>query len=281
MTMQKQITWFEGGQTFAGTARPELRADGEAPKRNVRLKPFGVARRAVSIADFSRFVDDTGYRTDTEAFGWSYVFSGFLEKQDGERPRSAPWWLKVDGACWQRPFGPDLPSAEPDHPVVHVSWNDATAYAGWAGGRLLNEAEWEFAARGGNDDVRYPWGNDEPSDTEIYCNIWQGDFPEYNTERDGYYGTAPVDAFTPNRAGLFNMSGNVWEWTADAFRIRSAGKAARVRNDEARRESDKVLKGGSYLCHRSYCWRYRIAARSGRSHDTSAGHVGFRIGFDR
>lgn len=282
MAPEDPVVWFEGGKSFVGTSRPELRADGEAPKRDVRLAPFGIMKYAVSNAEFQRFVGATGYRTDAEAFGWSFVFSGLLDQPGGERPEGLPWWQKVEGACWHAPIGPEQSfTLQVDHPVVHISWNDAAAYADWAGGRLLREAEWEFSARSGNNDIRYPWGDDEPNDDQIFCNIWQGDFPDHNSRHDGYYDTAPVGAFMPNRAGLFNMAGNVWEWTADAFRVRSAGKAARRRNDLARIENEKVLKGGSYLCHRSYCWRYRIAARSGRSHDTSAGHVGFRIGFDR
>lgn len=146
---------------------------------------------------------------------------------------------------------------------------------------MPTETEWEHAARGGRKDARYPWGDAEPDDDRnIFCNIWQGEFPDENTVRDGFYGTAPVDAFEPNPYGLFNMSGNVWEWCADRFRVRSVGKTARVRNKQANAEKEHVLKGGSFLCHKSYCWRYRIAARSGRPGDTSACNSGFRLAFD-
>ena len=164
---------------------------------------------------------------------------------------------------------------------MHVSWSDAAAFAAWAGGRLPTEAEWEHAAKGGDDGARFPWGAEEPTDTVAgLCNIWQGDFPHRNSVADGFAGTAPADAFRPNGFGLFNMCGNVWEWCADPFRVRSLSGAAKARNRAATAERERVMKGGSYLCHRSYCYRYRIAARSGRSPDTSAGHTGFRVAYD-
>ncbi len=277
--MERDAVWLEGGRSHVGAARAVIAGDGEAPRRTVRLKPFGICRRTVTVEAFARFVADTGYRTDADRFGWSYVFAGLLPGGNGPRPADAPWWLAVDGANWAHPLGPES-AAEPVHPVTHISWNDAQAYAQWAGGRLPSEAEWEHAARGGLDDPRYPWGDEEPDDEKhLPCNIWQGRFPEHNTMADGHYGTAPADAFAPNGYGLFNMSGNVWEWCSDLFRVRSAGKAAKARNRSARSDGERLLKGGSYLCHRSYCWRYRIAARAGRSPDTSAGHTGFRLCF--
>src|SRR5262245_35376266 len=168
-----------------------------------------------------------------------------------------------------------------DHPVVHVSWNDAVAFAAWAGGRLPTEAEWEYAAAGGRPGARFPWGDAKPDDVAFQpCNIWQGQFPSYNSGRDGYLGTAPVDAFAANGYGLFNMSGNTWEWCADRFRVRSLSRAAQARNRQAREGEERLLKGGSYLCHRSYCYRDRIAARTGAGADSSTAHVGFRLVFD-
>jgi formylglycine-generating enzyme required for sulfatase activity len=164
--------------------------------------------------------------------------------------------------------------------VTHVSWNDAAAFTAWAGGRLPTEAEWEHAARGGLASPRFPWGDAEPDDRTIFCNIWQGRFPHHNTEADGFAGTAPVRAFEPNVYGLYNMSGNVWEWCSDPFRVRSLKSSAKAINDTAAAEKRKIAKGGSYLCHRSYCYRYRIAARIGTPPNTSAGHTGFRIVFD-
>ena len=275
------VVWLEGCKSHVGTNRPEIRMDGEHPLRSAKLRPFGISRFAVSVGEFARFVEETDYCTDADRFGWSYVFRGLLPHSSGAHPVDMPWWISVDGANWKHPLGRDLPAAHQDHPVTHVSHVDATAFAEWSGGRLPSEAEWEHAARGGQFEVRYPWGDDEPDDERnIHCNIWQGNFPDTNTLRDGFYGTAPVRSFEPNSIGLFNMSGNVWEWCSCKFRVRSVGKVAKARNAQAKTEREHVLKGGSFLCHRSYCWRYRIAARSGRSHDTSTCNAGFRLAFD-
>ncbi len=273
---------FRGRTSFIGTDRPALKPDGEAPRRPFRLKPFGIERHAVTAERFAVFVEDTGYVTEAEVFGWSFVFQAFLPAGlEAQAPAGTPWWRKVDGACWSRPEGPgsDLAGRE-RHPVTHVSWNDAQAFAAWSGGRLPTEAEWEHAARGGAADRRFPWGDEEPTDERIFCNIWQGRFPDLNTAADGFHGTAPVDAFDPNPAGLHNMCGNVWEWCQDAFRTRSLSRTGRARDREAAAEAERTMKGGSYLCHASYCYRYRIAARLGRNPDTSTGHIGFRLAYD-
>jgi len=162
---------------------------------------------------------------------------------------------------------------------VQVSWADAQAFAQWVGGRLPTEAEWEHAA-GSADGRRFTWGDAEPDDETVLCNIWQGRFPDLNTCRDGYLDTAPARSFAPTDSGFYNLLGNVWEWTADAFRIRSLARVARQRNAEAARFSEKVLKGGSFLCHISYCYRYRIAARMGLSPDSAASNAGFRVAYD-
>lgn len=276
------IAWIEASASHVGTNRPELKADGEYPIRKTRLKRFGIGRHAVTNKQFSAFTQATGYRTDAENIGWSFVFRGLMPEPAGPQPEGLPWWSGVEGATWEHPLGPGSDWHNlVDHPVTHVSHNDATAYAKWIGGRLPSEAEWEHAARGGNQPIRYPWGDAEPDDHEaIYCNIWQGDFPEHNTKRDGFYGTAPVDSFAPNAFGLHNMAGNVWEWCADRFHVRSVSRAGRARNSQARLEGEYLLKGGSFLCHQSYCWRYRIAARTGRAADNSTSHCGFRLAFD-
>lgn len=265
-----------GGKALVGTASPLLPADGEGPPRHRRVAPFLCARGTVTMAEFAAFVDATGYVTEAERFGWSFVFH--LDLPGGPAGTQGiagqEWWRRVDGASWRAPFGPEGRAAPPDHPVVQVSWADALAYAGWAGGRLPSEAEWEHAARGGQGDVRYPWGDRAPDDTDFLpCNIWQGDFPRRDTGADGHAGTAPALSFAPNGYGLHNMVGNVWEWTREPFRIRSVSPKARQPKDR------KLLKGGSWMCHASYCHRYRIAARTGNSPDSTSGHTGFRLVF--
>ncbi len=223
---------------------------------------------------------DTGYQTEAERFGWSFVF--WAQVPDAVGPTQAivdhEWWRRVDGANWRDINGPGTMDAvwRHDHPVVHVSWHDARAYATWTGGRLPSEAEWEHAARGGLGDVKFPWGDENPDDLNFQpCNIWQGTFPKNNTVKDGYETTAPARSFAPNGYGLFNMVGNTWEWTSDSFKIHSLKKPVRQRLDGMK--GYKVSKGGSFLCHRSYCYRYRIAARSGSSPDSSTTHHGFRV----
>jgi formylglycine-generating enzyme len=196
-----------GGTVMVGTDRPVFKAAAEGPPRQVKVRPFVIDPFAV-----------TNHLSDAERWDWSYVFFSFVDgdAERLERPAAAPWWRKVDGATWRTPYGPGS-SLEGllDHPVVHVSWNDAAAFAAWAGGRLPGEAEWEHAAKGGLADARYPWGDDEPGDAAPFrCNIWQGRFPDEDIAADGYAGTAPVDAFAANGYGLHQMVGNVWEWCA-------------------------------------------------------------------
>lgn len=272
-----------GGGAIVGTDAPIYPMDGEGPARRVVLRPFRLDAHAVSNARFAAFVEATGYRSDAERFGWSFVFRPLLPPDVmAGGPPDAPWWAKVDGACWSAPEGPGSSIAQRlQHPATHLSWNDAAAFAAWAGGRLPREVEWEHAAKGGNRHARFPWGAEEPDDDSAdACNIWQGDFPTMNTAADGFLGTAPVDSFRPNPFGLFNMCGNVWEWCADHFRVRSLAASGKARNRAAAANRERVMKGGSYLCHRNHCYRYRIAARIGNSPDTSAGHTGFRLAYD-
>jgi len=280
---RKNAVRIIGGESFIGTQSPEIPADGEFPRRPANVKDFLLSPFTVTNDQFARFVAETKYRTEAENFGWSYVFVGLVNNFRSKSSEQLPWWAPIDGANWNNPTGELVPKYEPsgDHPVVHISHRDATEFAKWAGGRLPTELEWEHAARGGNTDIRYPWGNAEPDDeNEIHCNIWQGNFPFQNTEVDGFYGTAPAESFEPNVFGLYNMSGNVWEWNADPFRIRSMAPSAVKRNNEAAHSKEYVLKGGSFVCHRNSCWRYRIASRAGRPADTSTSHVGFRLAFD-
>ena len=270
-----------GGAALIGTAAPELPNDGEGPLRRRRLARFALGETTVTNAEFDAFVSATGHVTDAERLGNSLVFQGLLPK--GTPPTravaDAPWWRLVPGATWRKPVGPEGEDALSDHPVVHVSWNDACAFADWAGGRLPVEAEWEHAARGGLGDVPFPWGTREPDDAGFQpCNIWQGRFPHQDLGLDGYRGTAPARSFAPNGYGLYNMVGNVWEWTSEPFRVRSLRKAAK--DAHRGRSGFKLCKGGSFLCHRSYCYRYRIAARNSSSPDSSTSHIGFRLAFD-
>ncbi|WP_415919723.1 formylglycine-generating enzyme family protein [Tateyamaria sp. SN6-1] len=278
--LRAEAASIPGGRALVGVDTPLIPNDGEAPQRRVKVKPFRIGRTAVTNAAFAAFVDATGYVTEADRFGWSFVFWAHVPDAVGPTQAlpGAEWWRQVDGANWRDINGPGTADTtwHAEHPVVQVSWNDARAYADWAGGRLPTEAEWEHAARGGLGDVRFPWGDAEPNDTDHFpCNIWQGVFPQDNTGGDGHLTTAPAQSFAPNGFGLFNMVGNVWEWTADRYRIASLKKEVKARL--AGMQGYRLTKGGSFLCHASYCYRYRIAARSGTSPDSASPHQGFRV----
>lgn len=272
-----------GGKALLGTRRPVIPDDGEGPLRHKRVAPFRMGAGTVTNAEFAAFVAETGFRTEAERIGWSFVFHSQVAGRVGETEGVAAleWWRRVDGAFWRDidGAGEDAARARPDHPVVHVSWNDARAYARWAGGRLPSEAEWEHAARGGLGDVRFPWGEAEPDDDAHFpCNIWQGRFPHDNLGLDGHLFIAPARSYAPNGYGLYNMVGNVWEWTSEPFAVRSLRRTARAH--QLSRRGERLLKGGSHLCHKSYCFRYRIAARSGNTPDSTTTHQGFRVVWD-
>src|SRR4051794_12054783 len=259
-----------GGTFWMGSDEDKYPDDGESPARPAHVDAFRIAACTVTNADFAAFVASTGYGTTAEREGWSFVFGGLLP-DDFPPTRAvaeAPWWRQVHGADWLHPEGPgsDL-AGRGDHPVVHVSWLDARAYCRWAGGRLPTEVEWEYAARGGLEGRRYPWGDELTPGGEHRMNVFQGRFPALDTGEDGFIGTAPADAFPPNGFGLHNATGNVWEWCADRFGPGRPGQ--------------RVMRGGSHLCHDSYCWRYRCAARSGNTPDSSTGNIGFRMAADR
>lgn len=274
-----------GGEFWMGTDDPGFPADGEGPRRRVELDPYYLDTYAVTNAQFYRFVEDTGYTTDAERFGWSYVFESFVPDEDRKHvmtsPADTPWWVAVRGAAWYQPEGPSSNVEDRlTHPVVHVSWRDAKAYCDWAGKRLPTEAEWERAARGGLEGKRFPWGDELRPDGVHRCNIWQGTFPEENTADDGYVGTAPVNEFEPNGYGLFNITGNAWEWCHDWFSPTVHEDGSSTNPIGPSTGTARVMRGGSYLCHRSYCNRYRVAARSQNTPDSSTGNLGFRCALD-
>lgn len=257
------------------------REDGERPVHPVTVSPFAIAATTVSNAQFAAFVDDTGYVTDAERFGSSAVFHLAVRADARDVVRAVPgseWWIEVRGADWAHPAGPRSSWRElPSHPVVHVSWFDAQAFCAWSRARLPTEAEWEFAARGGHARRRFPWGDELEPRGELRCNVWHGTFPTHNTMVDGFLTTAPVSSFAPNDYGLYQTSGNVWEWCADWF-SEAYYRISPERDPQGPGVgSRRVLRGGSHLCHRSYCSRYRLAARYANTPDSSAGNVGFRV----
>ena len=267
---------IEGGAFTMGAARfyPE-----ERPLRPATVQDFWLDETPVTNAAFARFVAATGHVTVAERDGVSAVF---------ERPATPPavldpalWWHQVAGACWHRPLGPgsDLAGLE-THPVVHIAHADAAAYAVWAGKRLPTEAEWEYAARGGRHGVDYAWGDRLAPDGRLLANYWQGEFPHENTLLDGWERTSPVGVFPPNGYGLYDMIGNVWEWTADGWSLPGDGATVASCCGGSGGPQRKVIKGGSHLCARNYCQRYRPAARHPQAAADPTGHIGFRCAAD-
>jgi len=286
---------LEGGEFLMGADYEfAYEDDGEGPVRPVTVKPFYIDAGTVTNDQFGKFVDETGYKTEAERrFGWSYVFHLHLQKgkrkrilEKSQRPQGTPWWVAVEGATWKTPYGPGSSlKGRNDHPVVHVSWADAIAYCQWSGKRLATEAEWEYAARGGLEQKVYAWGDDLRPGGKHRCNIWQGKFPETNTGDDGFIHTCPVDAFEPNGYGLYNVSGNAWEWCNDWFsptyhltasRDNPTGPPEPDKDEAGRFRFIKIMRGGSYLCHRSYCNRYRVAARTGNTPESCSDNCTFR-----
>jgi formylglycine-generating enzyme required for sulfatase activity len=303
------MVWIPGG-TFTMGTDSNLGWPDEKPAHRVRVDGFWIDATEVTNAQFRAFVEATGYVTTAERapsleeimsqvppgtpppakedlVPGSLVFTppaGRVDLKDFSQ-----WWTWARGASWRHPEGPDSSiEGRDDHPVVHVSWYDAAAYARWAGKRLPTEAEWEFAARGGLDAKPYVWGDERPVDAAAQANIWQGEFPHQNTALDGFARTAPVKSFPPNGYGLFDMAGNVWEWCADWYDRelyrRRAGSTVPVNPSGPERSIDparpftpqRVQRGGSFLCNDSYCSRYRPSARHGTSPDTGMSHAGFR-----
>ncbi|XP_028938291.2 inactive C-alpha-formylglycine-generating enzyme 2 [Ornithorhynchus anatinus] len=258
-----------GGTFRMGTDSPDGR-DGEGPSRTVTVRPFAVDRFPVTNRDFREFVREKKYQTEAETFGWSFVFEDFvapeLKEKVKEKLESAPWWLPVERAFWRQPAGPGSGIKERlDHPVLHVSWNDARAFCAWRGKRLPSEEEWEFAARGGLSGRMYPWGDDfQPNRS----NLWQGGFPKTDVAEDGFHGASPVGAFpAQNSFGLYDLMGNVWEWTASEYRSPRPGPAGM-----------RVLRGASWIdtADGSANHRARVTTRMGNTPDSASDNLGFR-----
>ena len=258
-------------------------ADGETPVHTVEVPAFWVDATAVTNAAFATFVKDTGHRTVAEQAGTSAVFqlAGPDPAHVVGQAAGASWWLVVRDACWRRPEGPGSDVARrSNHPVVHIAYDDALAYAAWSGRRLPTEAEWEYAARGGLAGARFAWGDELTPRGRHQANIWQGEFPHTNTADDGWVTTAPVTTYRANGYGLHQVAGNVWEWCADWFDARFYAASPATDPQGPASGTDRVLRGGSYLCHDSYCHRYRVAARSHAPGDAGAANVGFRCASD-
>ena len=295
--------FIPGGTFLMGSDRhyPE-----EAPAHRVSVAPFRIDRAPVTNRQFKQFVAATGYVTLAEMAPDPKDYPGALPHmlKPGSLVFTPPrhtvdlrdwsqWWRFAFGANWRHPFGRGKQRALPEHPVVHVAYKDAEAYAAWAGKQLPTEAEWEFAARAGLDGVEFAWGDELTPDGRHMANTWQGEFPQQNKASDGYQRTSPVTAFPPNAYGVYDMIGNVWEWTTDWFSPRHTADAPKAccipDNPRGAREADsydprtpslriprKVVKGGSHLCAPNYCRRYRPAARHAQQIDSGMSHIGFR-----
>lgn len=263
----------------------------EGPVTERCIKPFDIWSHEITTAEFAKFVKDTGYQTRAER-GWTaketsgpgidMAPSSVVFITPKKQPRAMNWWQLVDGANWRKPFGSKGPSSKDSHPAVHLTREDAAAYAKWAGGRLPTEAEWEYAARGGLEGKLLSWDEAESLALETQANTWQGVFPVINSADDGYVGLSPAGSFPPNGFGLYDMIGNAWEWTSSPYySTHTAGEAEKIHPDGYDPAQGNVpvgvIKGGSFLCNKSYCYRYRPAARQGQDLIFGTSHISFRI----
>uniref|UniRef100_A0A8C3BXB8 Inactive C-alpha-formylglycine-generating enzyme 2 n=1 Tax=Cairina moschata TaxID=8855 RepID=A0A8C3BXB8_CAIMO len=272
----ENMVQLPGGTFQMGSSSPENRNE-EGPVREVTVKPFAIDKYPVTNRDFREFVREKKFKTEAEAFGWSFVFEDFvseeMKKKVTQKLESAPWWLPIEKAFWRQPAGPGSSIKDRlDHPVLHVSWNDARAFCKWKGKRLPAEEEWEFAARGGLEQRLYPWGNKfQPNRT----NLWQGDFPRVDTAEDGYHGVSPVAAFSPqNNYGLYDLLGNTWEWTASEY----------LTPGRSRQHAQKmhVLRGASWIdtADGSANHKAHVTTRMGNTPDSASDNLSFRCAAD-
>jgi formylglycine-generating enzyme required for sulfatase activity len=304
------MAWIKGGEFNMGSDKTDAKED-EKPVHPVKVSSFWLDETPVTNAQFKEFTDATGYVTTAEK---APTLEEIMAQVPPGTPPPAPellvpaslvfkpsngpvplknhfnWWEWKQGADWRHPLGPDSSiERKENHPVVQISWFDAEAYAKWAGKRLPTEAEWEYAARGGQGEIPYTWGNEEFSEEKPQTNIWQGTFPYKSSKPNGYFGTTPVKTYPANAFGLYDMTGNVWEWCSDLYHasyykeLKNKGEVATNPGgpeksfDPAEPYAIKhVHRGGSFLCHASYCKGYRIAARMKTCPDTSLNHLGFR-----
>ena len=273
------VMGYEGNDSFKG--------DGEGPIRQVKVDSFYLDQTTVTNEAFSNFVENTNYITDSEKFGWAYVFIGQLKKStvrklnQSRKVQGVEWWVGIDGANWRKPEGPGSNiKNRMHHPVVSVSWHDALAYAQWANKRLPTEAEWEYATRWNNKHAKkFPWGDELVPGGKHRCNVWQGNFPHENKAEDGYLWTAPAKSFQRYDNQFYNLIGNVWEWCNDWFCNQwhiEDSEQTRINPQGPGSGHRKVIKGGSFLCHESYCNRYRIGARTSNTPDSATTNLGFR-----
>lgn len=291
--MENELIRIKGGSFEMGTndASEGFSTDRETPKTLVNVSDFAIAKYPVTNEAFHEFFLATGYVTQAELYGSSHVFHLALDaqpdggaiKEHSQRLNGSDWWYDVPDASWRKPEGGRSSINERmDHPVVHVTWNDAQAYCAWAGKRLPTEAEWEYAALGGTTGQAFPWGQELEEGGHYNANTFQGDFPLTNTAADGYLTTAPVHSYQPNGYGLYQVIGNVWEWCLNPGRMpleQFQNKSTREWRKENNQPSNQLyaLLGGSLLSHYSYCRRYRLAGRNSNTANSSTLNTGFRV----
>lgn len=285
MHIPKQI--FQMGSTHQHHG---FDSDNEGPPVELSMPDFYMSETTVTNEMFYHFMMGTGYLTEAERLGTSFVFQDLIKEENQEKVNAMAtgmtWWLDVEDVNWRKPEGPGSSITDKmAHPVVHITWNDAMAYCRWVGGRLPTEAEWEVAARGGHPGNEYQWGDELTPNGEHFANIWQGEFPHNNTGEDGYIATAPAADFFQNDYGIRQMTGNVWEWCLNPSRIDLKEFNEKTTENfmeeiETHEMRNMATRGGSFLCHDSYCTRYRVAARNGNSANSASSNIGFRYVVD-